>query len=155
MIVGVGLGSQERIRMLLEAPNTPTADAATSTNAGAASVNTPLNDAAPIRSAPSRPQIQETTDPMPSPAMLQSPAAEPDPHIFAARGLQLIPARIGDRFIGYRVLRNDSDSRFEAGDIIVAIGGQKVEDSAAGNELLIAGLTDGGQEVELYVEDRH
>lgn len=80
-----------------------------------------------------------------------SVAPEPtDDVVYAQPGLTLRPERIADRFVGYRVLRNESDSRFEAGDIIAAVNGIPTEDSAAGSELLIAALMNPDADVRLY-----
>jgi hypothetical protein len=62
--------------------------------------------------------------------------------IRAHSGLSLIPVRDGDNFIGFKVLQNGTDSRFSVGDIIAAVNGKPVEDSAAGGELLVIALMD-------------
>lgn len=75
---------------------------------------------------------------------------EPGTLIRAGDGLAFEPARIGSRFIGYRVLANTSDPRFEIGDIIVSIAGSPVEDSPAGSELFLASLSNRGAAVQLH-----
>lgn len=67
---------------------------------------------------------------------------ESDGLVFAGEGLVLRPAVTGDGFIGFLVVRNDSDRRFSVGDVIVSVNDQPVEHSAAGSELLIASLAD-------------
>lgn len=78
------------------------------------------------------------------------PPLEPGTMIRARDGLAFEPARIGSRFIGYRVLANTSDPRFEIGDIIVSVAGSPVEDSPAGGELFLATLSNPEAAVQLY-----
>lgn len=68
----------------------------------------------------------------------------------ASAGLSFEPARVGGRFIGYRVVVNREDPRFKAGDIVTAIGGVPVEGSPAGSELFIAALLNRDADVTLY-----
>jgi hypothetical protein len=80
----------------------------------------------------------------------QLPAAEEAPSaVYVAAGLRLIRETDDGRFLGYRVVENASDSRFSAGDIITRVGGEDVEDSAAGSERLIAQLLDKTKAVEI------
>lgn len=52
-------------------------------------------------------------------------------------------------FVGYQVASSDGDSRFSNGDVIIAIDGSPVEDSAAGGEILSAALASRSAEFEL------
>lgn len=71
--------------------------------------------------------------------------------MYAGTGVTLEAFRLGDAFAGYAVVRSH-DPRLTVDDVITAVNGVPVEDSAAGSELLIAALRDPA--VELAVQSR-
>jgi len=73
------------------------------------------------------------------------------PQVYAGTGVTLEAFRLGDAFAGYAVVRSH-DPRLTVDDVITAVNGVPVEDSAAGSELLIAALRDPA--VELAVQSR-
>ena len=73
------------------------------------------------------------------------------PQIYAGTGVTLEAFRHGDAFAGYAVVRSH-DPRLAVDDVITAVNGVPVEDTAAGSELLVAALRDPG--AELAVQSR-
>ena len=88
-----------------------------------------------------------------APALLaeEPPESETDAIIRAGQGLAFRRAVIDGAFAGYEVVEDGDDSRFKKGRIVVAVGGQAVDDSAAGGELFLAALASGEAELE-YLE---
>jgi hypothetical protein len=98
-------------------------------------------------SSPTQPGVGDVSDPssaMRDGALLRHARADESMssqgnRVYAASGVTLESLRSDDVFVGYAVVRSH-DARLDVGDVITAVNGQLVEDSAAGGELLIAAL---------------
>jgi hypothetical protein len=95
--------------------------------------------AAPVPVATAPASAIPASQALPTAATAVAARVEPS-SIVVSKGMRVGPVHEQGAFIGYRVIENTSDPRFEAGQIITAVGGTAVEDSAAGGELLIAVL---------------
>lgn len=94
------------------------------------------------------PAIVETP-PLPPQGGMAATTPEADSAIVLSGDVRLMPYRQDGVFVGYEIVSAGSDGRFSAGDIITSVNGIAVEDSAAGGELLIAGLADQEARVQL------
>jgi hypothetical protein len=74
-----------------------------------------------------------------------------EPRIYAAVGVAFEAFRTAGAFVGYSVVRSH-DPRLAVGDVVTAVNGDPVEDSAAGGEMLTAALRN--PQVELSVRPR-
>lgn len=97
--------------------------------------------------APS-PVIERASAQVPAATVSPKPAAS---KLYANQSLELEPLHAADGFVGYVVVRSH-DPRLSVGDVVTAVGGQQVEEGAAGSELLIAALRNPG--AELTVQQR-
>ena len=73
-----------------------------------------------------------------------------DDVVFAEGGLSLVAHRSSGEFVGYQVVNAGEDRRLAEGDVITAINGTPVEDSAAGSELLLIGLASEDAEIQTW-----
>jgi hypothetical protein len=106
----------------------------------------------PVAGARSSMTSGPQSNPKTTPKMPRVVVGEPrGPQVYAGTGITFEAFRLGDDFAGYAVVRSH-DSRLAVGDVITAVNGVPVEDSAAGSELLIAALRDPA--AELAVQSR-
>lgn len=75
--------------------------------------------------------------------------AQEDSVVMVSNDLSLVRMAENGQFVGYKVLKNVSDPRFAAGDVITEINSEPVEDSAAGTELLTIGLMNPDAEISI------
>lgn len=131
ILIGLAAGSYQPLSRIWQRdpppPDEPT---------GTIGASPPTSRKAPPRSA---------TDRATNAAIRPVPAGGPTPTESASvvrvtDGLSLVRAEEDGQFVGYKVLANASDPRFEEGHIITELNGEPVEDSAAGTELLTIGL---------------
>ena len=129
-LAGVTFGSYDQLRSLLESDETGNA-------------TTEVREVVTVPAQAAAPQVngqQTLPDARPPERNLQ---------IRVDDGLLFEPAVVDGLFAGYRVITNLKDPRFKVGDIVTAIDGNPVEDSAAGSELFMAGLMNRNAEVEV------
>jgi hypothetical protein len=86
-----------------------------------------------------------------SQAAASVPSAPPEARLYANSGLEFEPLHAADVFVGYAVIRSH-DPRLAVGDVVIAVGGEPVEEGAAGSELLIAALRN--PSAELTIQQR-
>ena len=110
---------------------------------------------APESAAGARPALARSEQPNPQPTQIASmpvvPAVAHAPQVYAGTGVTLEAFRLDEEFAGYAVVRSH-DPRLAVDDVITAVNGVPVEDSAAGSELLVAALRDPA--AELAVQSR-
>ncbi len=132
VLAGIVFGSYDQLRALLD-----------NNEAGGASTEVRDDQSAPAPASAAASQVgAQSTPPVSRPP-------ERNLQIRVDDGLLFEPAVVDGLFAGYRVITNLEDPRFKVGDIVTAIDGNPVEDSAAGSELFMAGLMNRNAEVEV------
>jgi hypothetical protein len=110
---------------------------------------TPHSSTRPVREPPAaatRTVAVEVSQPR-----ANAPPAPIVARLYASSGLEFEPLHANDVFVGYAVVRSH-DPRLAVGDVVIAVGGEPVEEGAAGSELLIAALRNAA--AELTVQQR-
>src|SRR5262245_35493777 len=83
--------------------------------------------------------------------LVSASSAPPAEHPYTSTALEFEPLHADDAFVGYAVIRSH-DPRLAVGDVVIAVGGEPVEEGAAGSELLIAALRN--STAELTIQQR-
>lgn len=76
------------------------------------------------------------------------PSVRASSRLYASQGLELEALHADGAFVGYVVIRSH-DARLSVDDVVTAVGGEPVEEGAAGSELLIAALRNPDAELTL------
>lgn len=129
-------------------------DSSDPTPAAANGANTTAPGVAPSSTA--NPASRGTSNRTAAPAEIERQPVQLDAtdQFQAAGGVVFEPARQGGQFVGFRIISNQDDPRLAIGDVVTAINGAPVEDSAAGSELFIAGLANRSAPVSKLGEDQ-